>query len=209
MNKVLVLSILILTCIIPSYGQIALNLSSGMNFSNSKFEDIDSFDPKQKRGVFIGLGTNMEVFKNIRIGLDFQYSEKGYDAHFANGGINEFRNTYLDVLAEMDYQVLKYVHVGLGVKYGLLINHKFRWDEGDWIKPEFKHIKENDIGILGKLQFQYENFFALIRYDLGIFNVANEIQFASPHGVFDVKQFNRNLQLGLGYSYRFNLLKES
>ncbi len=45
------------------FGQISLNFSSGMNYSNCKFEEFEGISPKGRFGYFIGIAPSYQKKK--------------------------------------------------------------------------------------------------------------------------------------------------
>ncbi|MEO0777455.1 MAG: hypothetical protein AAF146_12880, partial [Bacteroidota bacterium] len=80
-------------------------------------------------------------------------------------------------------------------------------DDDDWgstSELSFEVLTAGDFGMVGKLRFNYRNYFAFVRYLYGFQNISN-LTFTNFDGeeVREVKLLNRSLQVGVGYVFDF------
>jgi len=187
------------------FGQISLNFSSGMNYSNCKFEEFEGISPKGRFGYFIGIAPSFQINKKIQLQVDFLYSLKGYDTGIDNNPIpSRNRYGYLDIIPEVEFDLLRYLVLGIGLNYGIKVNEQVKINNGDWSEPIAESIRSTDFGLVCKLETNYKSFFAFARYNIGLINVT-EFVFTDENGQVNdnAKQFNRNLQIGIGYKLKF------
>ncbi len=208
MKKILVFTFFFTFVIIESsYGQIRLKFSSGINKSNCTFENLEVISPKARMGYFLGIAPNYQINNRMQVQVGFQYSLKGYDTRSPNTVAPSWsRYEYLDILPEIEFYFLEHLAIGVGVNYGIKLNEQLRFGEENGSsaeKPET--IKSTDFGLIGKLEYNYKSLFGFVRYNIGIKDIA-ATTFTDENGqdIFDLKQFNRNLQIGIGYQLSFN-----
>ena len=182
--------------------QFSISVSSGSNLSSASFSNIDQVDPEILPGLFIGITPAYDLNDKIAISVGVQYSQKGMK--LSNSGVevgSEFRYSYIDFLPEINYWIHQNITFGLGFNYGVNTEEKQKLGSEDWFSTEeFDAIKGTDFGLTAKLAGYYHNFFAFMRYNLGLTNISN-VNFTDMDGMVidDAKQFNRNIQMGLGY----------
>ncbi|MBK7795414.1 MAG: outer membrane beta-barrel protein [Saprospiraceae bacterium] len=176
-----------------------------MNYSNCKFEEFEGISPKGRFGYFIGIAPSYQINKKIQLQVDFQYSLKGYDTGIDNNPIpSRNRYGYLDIIPEVEFDLLRYLVLGIGLNYGIKVNEQVKINNGDWSDPIVESIRSTDFGLVCKLETNYKNLFALARYNIGLINVS-EFVFTDDNGQVNdnAKQFIRNLQIGIGYKLKF------
>lgn len=184
-----------------AFGQFSLNFTSGINHSTCKFEKL-AVPAKGLFGYFFGFAPNYQIAKKVQLQIDFQYSLKGFNIeNTSNSFISGFIYRYLDVISEVEYQVYNFLALGIGTNYGLKLQEQFKVGDGDWSSrggPESS--KSTDFGLTGKLKINHKNLFGFIRYNMGLRDI-NNVRTVDLNGqeIEGVKQFNRNLQFGLGY----------
>ena len=183
--------------------QFELNISTGLNNSNVKFENLENVITDGKWDFFIGIGPSFRLTDKIRIQIDAQYSLKGYEEEHVNTLSTRF--AYLDLIPEMEYEVLDFLALSLGVNYGISLNQQSKLGNDDWGDIPVEIVKSTDFGVVGALKLKYNKLFGFVRYNVGLKNVT-DLSFTSRNGdvIDDVKQMNRNLQLGIGYQLGFN-----
>jgi hypothetical protein len=206
MKRIILITLLLAFGITESmFGQINLNFSSGLNYSNCKFEKFEGLSPKGRFGYFIGIAPNYQISEKIQFQVDFQYSLKGFDTGIENNLTpSEFRYGYLDIIPEVEFHLQRYLALGVGLNYGIKINEQVKISNGDWSDPIVETINSTDFGLICKLETNYKNLSGFVRYNIGLKNIAEGI-FTDENGQIneDVKQLNRNLQIGIGYKLNF------
>jgi hypothetical protein len=203
MNKIIfIILLLTFTFSESTFGQFNLDFSTGMNYSTCKFETFETFEinTKPKLGYFLAFGPNYRI-KRVKFNLDFQYSNKGFEDD--NSGI-KYRFSYLDFISEIEYNIVEYLTIGVGINYGLKLHEYAKQQEG-WINIDFiETIVNTDLGLVGKVKMNYNNMFGFVRYNIGIKDIS-ELMFTNDNGesLRGIEQSNRNLQIGIGYRLGF------
>jgi len=188
-----------------AYGQMSIGISTGLNYSNTKFEKITYVTPKSRTDFFIGVSPSLSLSEKFNVSVTTQYSRKGHQnvggCIYCNSIDSEHRNSYIDVIPEIEYKLLDFLTVGMGFNYGFLINEQSKLEAGEWSEVE-DFIQPNDFGLTGKLKVIHKNFFGLIRYNFGLKNILNQY-FSNQDGqtLAGIKQYSRNLQFGVGYAF--------
>jgi len=135
---------------------------------------------------------------------NIQYSLKGYDTDeqiFVAGSKSIF--SYIDIIPEVEYAVLDFLALGLGVNYGIKVLEQHKIGNQDWFtSDEIETVSSTDFGLTGKLKVDFNKMFAFVRYNLGLMDIA-EFYFTDDNGerIEDAEQLNRNLQVGIGYRF--------
>lgn len=183
-------------------GQINLNFSAGINHSNCTFKQFEGASPEARIGYFIGVAPGYQFSDKIQFQVDVQYSLKGYGTGTeTNTTASEFRYGYFDIIPEIEYYLLDFLTLGMGVQYGVKLNEQFKIEGEEWSDAgDYETINSTDFGLTGKLKAYYRNMFGFVRYNLGLKDVS-DAAFTDENGevIEDAKQLNRNLQIGIGY----------
>ncbi len=106
----------------------------------------------------------------------------------------------MDVLPKVEYHVLKFLAIGLGCNIGIRLDEKLKIGDDAWRSTkDFDSIKSSDFGIVGSVRGTFRNFFIIVAYNHGLQNIVN-VNYTDEIGQpIDVSQYNRNLQIGVGY----------
>ena len=184
--------------------QAGLNISSGINISNVAFTNFEDVMPESGLGYFIEATPGFQINEKMQILINFQYSLQGYKTGIENSfTASEFKYAYLYLLPEMEYYIFEHLALGLGVNYGLKLNEQYKFGTADWsYAKDLETIHSSDFGLSGKLKARYRNIFGYIRYNAGLKNISGVI-LTNEEGQDNAgaKQFNRNVQVGIGYSF--------
>ena len=207
MKRTLLIVILALFGFNQINAQLSLGASGGLNFSNVKLEikneGFDALDIKCVQNYFFGIIPKYNFNPKLSVSTDIQYSLKGY---MMDGSFNDtqFKHVYIDLIPKAEYQILKWLALGLGLNIGFLVDEKIKYGDDDWHSTkDFGTIKSSDFGIVGSVRGSFKNFFIIVSYDYGLTNIV-DISYTDANGQpLDVRQYNRNLQIGLGYFFEF------
>ncbi|MEL6866983.1 MAG: outer membrane beta-barrel protein [Bacteroidota bacterium] len=187
-----------------SFGQFNLNFSAGVNQSNCKFEKVGGDTPKSIFGYFFGFGPSLQITDKIQVQVDFQYSLKGHETGDEINSLAAARYGYFDMIPEVEFYIKKYLTFGLGVNYGIRLNEQIKINGEDWSEPVIDTIDRTDFGLTCKLKGYYKNLFGFARYNLGLKDISDAIAVDdNGQSIGGVRQFNRNLQIGIGYRFSF------
>ncbi|MCB0688571.1 MAG: outer membrane beta-barrel protein [Saprospiraceae bacterium] len=208
MNKsIIVIAFLFITGFTVSVsGQINLDFSSGINNSNSKFQNFGIIATQPRWGYFFGITPNYQLHEKIKLAIDFQHSVKGFNIDNPNNQTaSAYKFSYLDIIPEVEYLVSRNLTFGLGINYGLKLSEQSKFKNSAWMNMnDFTTIKSTDFGLTGTLTIFHHNVFGFARYNLGLKNISDVILTDENGQVSDqAKQLNRNIQIGLGYTLNF------
>lgn len=185
-------------------GQISLGLSSGINLPTARFVNFKKIKPS--RGIFYFVGITPEYHLNSKISIltDIQFSQKGYlDKENVQSSYYRYRYSYVDFLPQLEYKIHKHIGIGLGFNFGFEIKEKSRPNETWQSTSEFDLIKTFDFGLVGSIKGHYRGFNLFLRYNYGLANISN-LEFMDENGILITKtgQFNNNIQIGTGYTFK-------
>lgn len=205
-NQFLLVASCIFFAFTSSNAQVGISIASGLNVSNCKFTNYEALSTTTRTDYFLSLAPSYQLNEKFRLLVDFQYSRKGCVLVNSNWPTKyEDRYSYLDIIPQIEYKLHRFFAIGLGVNYALVVNEDSKNEKGNWINTKkLETIKQSDFGITGKIKGEYKNIFCFVSYNLGLKNIVN-ITFTDENGnSIATSQFNRNLQIGLGYTFNFN-----
>ncbi len=189
--------------------QFSLGASGGINIPNIKqdvkIDGYDGFNTKHALYYFFGVIPKYNINSKLSVSTDIQYSLKGYmidETQFMSAQKIQF--IYLDVLPKVEYQIFEFLAVGLGFNIGLKLDEKIKIGENSWqSSKDFDTIKSSDSGVVGSVRGSFKNFFIIVSYNYGLQNIV-DINYTDDNGEsLDVSQYNRNLQIAVGYFFEF------
>ncbi len=187
--------------------QFGLDVSTGINVHFHSYENLNiAHETDRSSGFYFGVRPKYRFNENLNVGLAVQYSPKG-------GAFNTpvleaqtiYKIEYLDFIPSMEYRLLPFFSVGTGLNVGFRLNEKFKTGVNDWDDIEGAEItKSMDVGLVGNVKFNIKNVFLRLSYNHGLTNI-NDLEFTDVNGevMEDVEQYNRNFQVGLGYTFDF------
>jgi len=183
--------------------QTNLNFSAGVNNSNCTYKNIEGFSSEGRLGYFVGVAPSHQINDRLKLVVDFQVSTKGCKTILKDNPLSsELKISYFDIIPEVEFNLLEYVSFGIGVNAGFKFNEAQKLEDQKWVNlKDLGIIDLFDFGLTGKIKATYKNIFAFVRYNYGLTSVSN-IAFTGFTGqnADDGNQFNRNLQIGVGYS---------
>lgn len=205
MKKLLFLALLLICSMSTIQAQFSLGLDVGLNYNHAKFSGINDFDTnvfdtKAHLAYYLGLRPTYALSSKVNIGLGLQYSVKGYESQ---SGLYapKVRNYYLDMLPQVEFRPINLFSLVGGVNIGYLAETSAKIDE-KWDKNYFLFdaYKKVDFGLLLGLKMYLKQFYVTAHYNHGVVDI-NEITFTDANGedIGTSNQFNRNLQIGIGY----------
>lgn len=209
--KTLVTLFLVLLVNLSLSAQITLGLSGGLNFSTAKFKDHFRSIDKGYLGIHGGLSGKYQITDLIYFSLEGQFSEKGFDpegkSRFSGFdqpipiGFKEtvYKKQYFDVIPEVEFRILDWFSIGMGAQYGFFLEGLRKSEGESWLNDRTSG-EENDIGITSSLKFYFKKLFTTFRYNYGLHDLETSDLIELDGTNVDIKQFNRNFQIGLGYN---------
>jgi predicted porin len=208
-NQFLLVASFIFFAFASSNAQVGISIASGLNVSNCKFTNYETLSPSTRTDYFLSLAPSYQLNEKFRLLVDFQYSRKGFVFGYTNSPTtSEDSYSYLDIIPQIEYKLHQFFAIGLGVNYAFVVNEENKNEKGNWINTKkLEIIKQSDFGIIGKIKGEYKNIFCFVSYNLGLKNIVNS-DYSNENGkTVAVSQFNRNLQIGLGYTFNFKKSK--
>jgi len=203
MKNLTLLTFLVITFSQSAIGQFDIDVVGGINHSSASFENYNDIISKPRQGYFIGLASGYHITEKVRFQTSVHCSRKGYNRE-DNGNFpaSNIRYSYLDVIPELEYSLLENLAIGLGVNYGTKLKEESKNENQDWRDSGVLNlITSSDFGITGKVKYKIKKAYAFIRYNHGLKNIENiEITDSTGIAIEGVKQSNRNLHLGIGYT---------
>lgn len=113
----------------------------------------------------------------------------------------KWRYHYLDVLPQVAFQPISGLELILGANIGNSVREEFKAPDHEWTDAtDVKIIQNLDVGLLAGVRGEYRQFFLQFSYLHGLTD-NTDIRFTDGNGdpIGEGKQFNRTLQLMLGY----------
>jgi Outer membrane protein beta-barrel domain len=208
MKKTILLIAVTLFIFNETHAQFSLGASGGVNLANVKFDKNEGFGEVVTESAtyyFFGIIPKYNFNSKLSVSTDVQYSLKGYKFKEEITSTSwEYRYGYLDFLPKVEYSILKNLALGLGCNIGFKLDEKVKLENGDWVTPIINIISSTDFGLVGSVRGTFKNFFIIVSYNYGLVDI-DSINYTDANGnpIGDIKQFNRNLQIGLGYFFEF------
>lgn len=195
--------IVLFSCIITtsSFGQVKLGVTGGMNVSSIKFNG-PSLPNESVTGIFAGVLARYPVTEKLNIALAAQYSEKGFG--IGRDTITQYKIGYIDFIPQIEYHLVQNLWIGAGLNFAFKLDEKTKLNIEDTWKAigDTDFLSKTDAGL--KI---FARFFILkslnvsVAINTGISDI-EAYSFTDQDGNLIIgKQLNRNVQLGLGYTF--------
>ncbi len=180
--------------------QLSVSLVGGVNFASLKF-DGPSVPTEGQTGFFAGVLPRIHLGEKWTLGVEAQFSAKGYSIV---GDSSATRIEYLDFIPQIEYNLAGGLWIGVGMNFGVKTSTKKRSDvDNSWVKVDNLHfIRDLDAGmkLLGRLYIT-KKLSASLAINTGIVDI-KAFTFTDQNGdPVAGKQLNRNIQLGVGYTF--------
>lgn len=201
--KSILLSITFISLLITNYTytQLSLHAGGGANFSNVSFKNIESIRPNTATNYFISVRPELGLTDNLNIGVDVQFSRKGYNFDVNNNqDISGYRFQYLDIIPQVQYRLLKQLAVYGGLGIAIQTSEKFNIGEV-WRESVAKISKSSDFTyVLGLRLFPIDKLGVHLQYASSLTSISDLIYTDSMgQPIVDTKILLHNLQLGITY----------
>lgn len=200
---------IIILCVIlglpfMAQAQLQLGIHAGVNISTSKYTGVfSSLNIDQRSDYFLGITTGVKLGYKLSLLGDVQYSRKGHRENFPD--VTAFaRYHYLDIIPQLEYPVVGPLSISTGLNFGFRLSSDWRTRSGD-ISDTDELTKGTDVGWVLTAKVRLKNIFGFVRYNRGISNITTlDFSDTTVDGIEigEVKQFNRNWQIGVGYFIR-------
>ncbi len=182
--------------------QSGFGVSAGINYSTVKNSGVLIFgDVGPEAGPVIGVFYQGRLGNKWAILPEIQYSAKGFT--FDNGVTDEYSRLkviYLDLLPQVEFRPANFLGITVGVNLGYKLNEKLKSPGEDWADPFSEFKNDLDFGALLGLRLNFDRLNLKIHYNHGISNSSVSV-FTDANGtpIASITQYNRNLQLTVGY----------
>lgn len=185
MKKCIAVIICFVMALTYANAQFSLTLLGGMNLAKVT-ETKDITDVDNRLGYHIGALPEIMLGENIAIGLEAQYTTKGFKDVTDDA---EFKINYLDLIPQVNLTLTKFLKLGAGLQYGLKVDELTKDMDDDWANTTKNAIfKKEDSGIRLKATLQFTSSLSVYgAYNIGLSKIGVDN---------DVK--NQNIQVGIG-----------
>lgn len=200
--KTLVFTLLFSSLVISQVtAQLKLGIVGGANYSSISF-DGPSLPTKNVTGYFIGVLPRIILTKKFNVSVEAQYSAKGFG--LKDTSASSYRIEYVDLIPQFEYNIFRGLWIGLGFNLGIKVCEKTKENAEDtWVRVKNAHIVSNlDAGLkVFTRLFITEKINVYAALNTGITDV-KAFKFTDQDGnPVDAKQLNRNVQVGVGYTF--------
>lgn len=181
--------------------QLRLSVGGGANFSNISIKNIENLRPNTATNYFLSVRPELAINDKLKVGLDIQFSRKGYNNDVNNNqDVAGYRFQYLDLIPQIQYKVLKYLGLYGGLGLAIRTNEKYKIGEV-WRESVYKLSKSADFTyVLGVRIFPIEKLSAHLQFASSLTSIS-DIEITNDQGqTIDIaKTLLKNLQLGIAY----------
>jgi len=179
MKKIMLVAIAVMTFGFASAQNVKFGVKGGVNFANLGGDaDGSSFT-----GFNVGSLAEIKLLDKFAIQPEILYSLQGSDFS-ENGFDDKLKISYLNIPVMAKYYVIKKLSVEAGPQIGFLLSAK---EDGEDVKDDFKSL---DFGFNFGVGYDItESFFAGVRYNLGLLNIADNVNgdnFKTNNNVFSI-----------------------
>jgi Outer membrane protein beta-barrel domain len=181
--------------------QLGLSVGGGVNFSNLKVKNLDSFKPSTKTNYFLSVKPEFHLSDKMCLALDIQFSQKGFglDADTTDF-IDGYKFQYLDLIPQVQYKFAEQVAIFGGLGVGIRGSEKYKI-KGAWEEAVTKVSGGTDFTfVLGARIFASEKLSIFAQY-AGSMSSFFDFELTDSQGnmIENVDSRLRNFQLGIGY----------
>ena len=183
------------------HAQIKILLGGGANFSNISMSNVDFVKPNTATNYFLSARPELGLTENLNIGLDVQFSRKGYNFDIQDSqDIAGYRFQYLDLLPQVQYKIIKHLAVYGGLGIAIRTSEKIKIDDV-WSESVYKITNSSDFTYIAGLRiFPINKLSFHLQYASSLTSISN-LEFVNNQGqtVENAKILLKNLQLGIAY----------
>ncbi len=193
--------ILLLACSMSSNAQFRIHAGGGANFSNISFKNIQAPELNSATNYFLSIRPEIGLNELFSIGLDIQFSRKGYTyEEVINVPVAGYRFQYLDLIPQAQFRFIKPLAIYGGLGIGIRTSEKT--NIGDvWNEAKTKLSKPADFTYVAGLRVFPFKRFSLQAQFAGSLGSFLDIEFTNATGVPipNVTTKLNNIQLGVAY----------
>lgn len=185
--------------------KITFGAKAGLNLSSASIDRGYDSDVSSLTGIHIGGFANYKFDEKFAVQAELLYSTQGYNEYLNDGGYifdEKVMLNYINLPILFQYTFVPKFHIEAGPQIDFLLSGKF---DGNYYDPMFdENTTKNNVDIKDYLKSVtfgisvgagYDitsKLTATVRYHLGL---------SDADDVSETKIKNRNLQIGLGYSF--------
>lgn len=181
--------------------QIKLLVGGGANFSNISISNVDFVKPNTATNYFLSARPELGLTNNLNIGLDIQFSRKGYNFDIMDSqDIAGYRFQYLDLIPQAQYKIIKELAFYGGLGLAIRLSEKYKINDV-WKEAAYKINNTSDFTyIVGVRLFPINKLTFHLQYASSLTSISN-LEFVNNQGhtVENAKILLKNLQLGIAY----------
>ena len=181
--------------------QIRLSVGGGVNLSNIHINGVDFIKPHTATNYFLSVRPELGLTDRLNIGLDIQFSRKGYNFDVDNDqDIAGYRFQYLDLLPQVQYKIIKHLAVYGGLGIAIRTSEKNKINDV-WSESVYKITNSSDFTYIAGLRiFPINKLSFHLQYASSIISMADIDYIDSQGQTIDMaKTTLKNLQLGVTY----------
>jgi len=183
------------------HSQLNIYVGGGANFSNVSIKNIESLHPNTATNFFISARPEFGLTDKLNVGLDIQFSRKGYNNEVSNNqDISGYRFQYLDLIPQVQYKIIKQIAIYGGLGIAIQTSEKYNIGEV-WKESVNKLSKSSDFNyVAGFRIFPVEKLGVHIQYASSLTSIT-DLVFVDDQGqiITDTEILLKNLQLGITY----------
>ncbi len=181
--------------------QIKILIGCGANFSNISVRNVDFVKPNTATNYFLSARPELGLTNNLNIGLDIQFSRKGYNFDLQDSqDIAGYRFQYLDIIPQAQYKIIKELAFYGGLGLAIRLSEKYKINDV-WKDAAYKINNTSDFTyIVGVRLFPINKLTFHLQYASSLTSISN-LEFVNNQGqtVENAKILLKNLQLGIAY----------
>jgi Outer membrane protein beta-barrel domain len=201
MTPKFILPLLLTIFTISVQAQFRIYGGGGANFSNIDFKNVELPEINGATNYFISVRPEIGLTEQFSVGLDIQFSQKGYYYdNVINAPVDGYRFAYLDLIPQVQYRFIKPLALFGGVGIGIRTSEKY--NIGDvWREAKDKLSNSSDFSyVVGLRIFLFKKLNLHAQFAGGLGSFVN-VEFTDQNGlpVADISSKLNNIQIGIGY----------
>ncbi|MFZ1457815.1 MAG: outer membrane beta-barrel protein [Saprospiraceae bacterium] len=197
----LLVFIIFLTFSFSGNAQLRIHAGGGVNFSNIDFKNFQTPKVNSATNYFISVRPELGITESISVGLDIQYSRKGYNFDDANADpISGYRFQYLDLIPQAQLKVFKPLYLFGGIGLGIRTSERFKIEE-IWDQAKIKLTKPTEFTYVAGMRFYPVKKISIHAQFAGTLGQFFDVEWTDAQGniIPNVSTKLNNIQVGLGY----------
>lgn len=197
----LLVFIIFLTFSFSGNAQLRIHAGGGVNFSNIDFKNFQTPKVNSATNYFISVRPELGITESISVGLDIQYSRKGYNFDDANADpISGYRFQYLDLIPQAQLKVFKPLSLFGGIGLGIRTSERFKIEE-IWDQAKIKLTKPTEFTYVAGMRFYPVKKISIHAQFAGTLGQFFDVEWTDAQGniIPNVSTKLNNIQVGLGY----------